>query len=473
MADAIFSGGCDYVCHFSCAHTRTLHCRFSTGDFYEGDAQALKLFTNKRFHLVSAMHACRQPTPAKGERAGARLLAPPKPSREAIAAAESRRKEFLCWGFLAFASNARGPGTNDARQQGSEPRHHRALPQREERGGVETRKKALNQHWLLVQEQAAEFLASQACFLEECVLLHQRHHALVLSQLAQGQNSLLLHPPQDEEVEEDNEEHEEEDEEEGPHNWSRGEEKEVLRAGSKDNGTERQGVEDWRQRLSTHEDQRQFRGQVADTVTVLNWGRSHLDRGVPQHVSGTRKAAGRSRTEEQLPAGGTEGRKRACAVPPSRASHASHASHGDKPNAADTEQALDADEVADESDACHNATHVRFMAAVGSVGQARSQAHLRWAQAQSRADEAATLLLRSSAWGEKHEGVHGAPDCTPHHPATPPPPPLPNPSALGMQGADTGKRHVHVPPHSQHSQHSPSKMSVRVLDKDGNRCIMF
>ena len=425
------------VCYFSCAHTRTLRCRFSTGDFYEGDAQAAKLFTNKRFHLVSAMHL-RQPT-AKDARAGARLLAPPKPSREAIAAAESRRKEFLCWGFLAFASNARWPGAKHAWEQGSESP---VLPQREERGGVETSEKALNQHWLLVQEQAAEFLVSQAGFLQECVLLHQRHHALVLSQLAQGQTSLLQHPPQDEEMEEDDsEDDEEEDEEDGPHKWSRGEEKKVLRAGSQDDGAER-AVEDSGPRLSTHEDQGQVRGQVAKTVTVLNWGRSHLDRGVPRHVSDTRQAAGRSTTEEQLPPAATEGRKMAWGVA------RSHGSHGDMHNAGDTEQALDADEVADSSDA----SHVRVMTAVGSAGQARSQAHLRWAEAQSRADEAETLL--QSAWGGKKGGKKGVPDSIVHplDPATPPPP---NASAWGKKGI---------------KEYSPLKM-VRVLDKDGNRCV--
>jgi hypothetical protein len=425
-------------------HTRTLRCRFSTGDFYEGDAQAAKLFTNERFHLVSAMHL-RQLTPsAKGARAGARLLAPPKPSREAIAAAESRRKEFLCWGFLAFASNPRRPGAKHAWEQGSEPHHDKVLPQREERGGEETSENALNHHWLLVQEQAAEFLASQAGFLEECVLLHQRHHALVLSQLAagQGQTSLLLHPPQDEEVEEDDKDDEEEDEEEGLHKWSRGEEKEVLRAGSQDNGAERPAIEDSGQRLSTQEDQGQFRGQVANTVTVLNWGRSHLDRGVPRHVSDTRQAAGRSSTEEQLPAAATGGWGVA----------RSHGSHGDMPNAGDTQQALDADEVADSSDA----SHVRVMAAVGSAGQARSQAHLRWAEAQSRADEEATFLLRPSAWGGKQGGKKGVQDSRAHpHPLDPATPTPPHASAWGKQGC---------------FQYSPSKM-VRVLDKDGNRCV--
>jgi hypothetical protein len=307
---------------------------------------------------------------------------------------------------------------------------------------VETSEKDLNQHWLLVQEQAAEFLVSQAGFLQECVLLHQRHHALVLSQLAQGQTSLLQHPPQDEEMEEDDsEDDEEEDEEDGPHKWSRGEEKKVLRAGSQDDGAER-AVEDSGPRLSTHEDQGQVRGQVAKTVTVLNWGRSHFDRGVPRHVSDTRQAARRSTTEEQLPPAATEGRKMAWGVA------RSHGSHGDMHNAGDTEQALDADEVADSSDASHG----RVMAAVGSAGQARSQAHLRWAEAQSRADEAETLL--QSAWGGKKGGKKGVPDSIVHplDPATPPPP---NASAWGKKGI---------------KEYSPLKM-VRVLDKDGNRCV--
>ena len=93
----------------------------------------------------------------------------------------------------------------------------------------------------------------------------------------------------------------------------------MLCAGSQDAGAVSQAGE--------------FRGQVSKTVTVLNWGRSHLHRGVPRHVSDTRQAGGRRSTEELLPPAATEGQK----------------------------MALDADDVADSSDA----SHVRLMAAVG------------------------------------------------------------------------------------------------------------
>lgn len=451
--------------------------RLSTGDFYEGDAQAAKLFTNKRFHLASAMHACSQPTPGKGARDSVRLLAPKKPSREAIEAAESRRKEFLCWGFLAFTSNTR---KKHASPQDSKPLDDRILLPSES-GGVKTSERALNQHLLLVQQQTVEFLASQADFLEECVLLHQRHHALVLSQLAQGlpsslPHSSLPHPSQDEEVEEDDENEEDDDEEEVMQNWSLNEGKEVQRAGSKDDGADMQRIKDSGPRLwRTHEDKRQFSGQVADTVAVSKWGRSYLDRGVPRNVSGTRQAAGKSSTEEPMSAAATEGRTKAGHVVRSQ---------GDMPNTRDTQQALDADEVADMSDT----SHVRLMVAVGSAGQARRQAHLRWAEAQSRADEAATLLLRPSAAGGKQQvadskadelrqDTDGLPrDAHALSHALPPDTGPKQGSGTGKQGrgtrdagedaGDTGKRH------STPSQYSASKM-VRVLDKDGYRCAVL
>jgi len=81
-------------------------CEFSVSRFVAGGLfEAPNSSTNNRLYAADIMASdkCKQQT---SQVASVKLLAPKKPSAASIEAAKGRRKEYLCWGFLAFAQHA-------------------------------------------------------------------------------------------------------------------------------------------------------------------------------------------------------------------------------------------------------------------------------------------------------------------------------------------------------------------------------